>query len=153
MSVNQLCQDNNCSVIFYQFGFCIQDKATNQVLLRGRSNKGIYPIPSAVSPVNSSSLAEGSFSPATAYVGQQIKSSMWHNRLGHPTNEVVQTMLKTSQLPVLVDAHQHICPYCLSGKMHTLPFPSTHVKSLVPFQRIRSDLWGPSPCKSYDGYR
>ncbi|CAL8169793.1 unnamed protein product [Prunus armeniaca] len=66
---------------------CIKDKATNQVLLRGRSNKGIYPILGAVSPINYSSLAYGSFSPATAYVGQQIKSSMWHSRLGHPTNE------------------------------------------------------------------
>ncbi|CAL2226060.1 unnamed protein product [Prunus armeniaca] len=57
----------------------------------GRSNQGIYPIPGVVPPVDSSTLVDGSFSLAIAYVGQQIKSSVWHNRLGLPTNECLQT--------------------------------------------------------------
>lgn len=37
--------------------------------------------------------------------------------------------------------------------MHQLPFSHFHSKSTVAFHRIHSDVWGPSPCKSLDGYQ
>lgn len=70
--LHQLCKDNNCLTIFYASGFCIQDKRTKTILLRGKCNQGLYPIhvaanhSSAVSPWNSSTPA------STAYIGQQI---------------------------------------------------------------------------------
>lgn len=88
-----------------------------------------------------------------AYLRQQIKSSVWHSRLGHPTNDIVHTMLKSASLPILLDSPMHVCPHCLSGKMHQLPFSSTHVKASFPFQRVHSDVWGPFPCKSTNGYQ
>ncbi|KAH0974702.1 hypothetical protein GBA52_016601 [Prunus armeniaca] len=150
MSVHQLCKENNCSMIFDQFGFSIQDKVTKRVLLIGRSHSGLYLIPGVAAsslPPNKAATHE------VAYLGQQVKFSLWHSRLGHPTNEVVHSMLKSASLPPIVDSHLHICQYCLSGKMHSLPFPTHHNKVVTPFHRIHSDVWGPSPCKSFQGYR
>lgn len=47
----------------------------------------------------------------------------------------------------------HICTYCLEGKMHRLPFPASVSKSTVPFYKVHSDVWGPVPCLSLEGYR
>ncbi|KAI5345179.1 hypothetical protein L3X38_013056 [Prunus dulcis] len=62
-------------------------------------------------------------------------------------------MLQDSALSVSVDSSQALCTACLHGKMHKLSFPKDHVKSNVPFQRIHSDVWGPSQHKSIDGFR
>lgn len=62
-------------------------------------------------------------------------------------------MLRIDEVPLVVDSSHYVCPYCLSGKMHTMSFPSTHVKATIPFHRIHSDVLGLSLCKSLDGYR
>lgn len=42
LSVHQLCKNNNCLISFDASGFCIQDRLTNQVLLRGKNNNCLY---------------------------------------------------------------------------------------------------------------
>ncbi|KAI5343130.1 hypothetical protein L3X38_011006 [Prunus dulcis] len=128
-----------------------QDKLTKKIVLQGKSNQGLYHIPLATSSV----LTHAScFSSApVAYLGQQIKSSLWHKRLGHPTNEVVKLMLRASAVSVSTDSVSALCSACLHDKMHRLPFPSEHIRSKIAFQRIHSDVWGPSRNKSIDGYR
>ncbi|CAN6718565.1 unnamed protein product [Malus baccata var. baccata] len=42
---------------------------------------------------------------------------------------------------------------CSEGKFCKLPFSSSVNKSIIPFEVVHSDLWGPAPCKSVDGYR
>ncbi|BBH09514.1 hypothetical protein Prudu_022027 [Prunus dulcis] len=117
----------------------------------GKSNQGLYHIPLATSSVLNHASC---FSSApVAYLGQQIKSSLWHKRLGHPTNEVVKLMLQASAVSVSTDSVSALCSACLHGKMHRLPFPSEHIRSKIAFQRIHSDVWGPSRNKSIDGYR
>ncbi|KAL6269518.1 hypothetical protein ACE6H2_026429 [Prunus campanulata] len=157
LSVHQLCKDNNCNIIFDVSGFYIQDKLTKQILLQGKSSQGLYPIPVSLqssafvpSPIQHS---QQSVSPSVAFLGQQVKSSLWHHRLGHPTNEVVKYMLKAAQLPYCDDSQFFVCSDCLHGKMHKLPFPTDHVKVTIPFQKIHSDVWGPSRMKSIDGFR
>ncbi|KAI5321825.1 hypothetical protein L3X38_030897 [Prunus dulcis] len=76
LSVHQLCKDNNCLITFDAFGFCIQDKLTKKIVLQGKSNQGLYHIPLATSSVLNRASC---FSSApVAYLGQQIKSSLWH---------------------------------------------------------------------------
>lgn len=67
-----------------------------------------------------------------AYLGH-VNISIWHQRLGHPTNTVVQRMLQDSALSVSIDSSQALCTACLHNKMHKLSFPKDHVKSSVPF--------------------
>lgn len=94
LSVNQLCKDNHCIISFDSAGFCIQDKTTKVILLKGSSRNGLYPIPCKVP------YARFSFSSPTAYLGQRVSFTTWHQRLGHPTNEVVKLMLRDSNMVV-----------------------------------------------------
>ncbi|CAL9026180.1 unnamed protein product [Prunus brigantina] len=124
------------------------DKVTHQVLLKGKCDHGLYPIPllpqSTISSISSKHKA---------YIGQQIKSSLWHQRLGHTTNEVTKKMLQASAISASDDLSSAICSACLQGKMHRMSFPTSHSRATMPFQCIHSDVWGPSAVKSINGYR
>ncbi|CAL9013532.1 unnamed protein product [Prunus brigantina] len=74
LSTYHLCRDNNCRMIFDQFGFSIQDKVTNRVLFHSKSDHGLYPIPCSVP----SSTRVDNKQPKMAFFGQQIHSSLWH---------------------------------------------------------------------------
>ncbi|KAI5343142.1 hypothetical protein L3X38_011018 [Prunus dulcis] len=140
LSVHQLCKDNNFLFTFDASGFCIQDKLTKKIVLQGKSNQGLYHVPLATSSVLNHASC---FSSApVAYLGQQIKSSLWHKRLGHPTNEVMKLMLQASAVSVSTDSVSALCSACLHGKMHRLPFPSEHIRSKIAFQRTHSDQNG-----------
>ena len=46
------------------------------------------------------------------------------------------------------------CAQCLLGKMHKNPIPKTASKSEYKLgELIHSDVWGPAPVETYDGYR
>ncbi|KAM0960324.1 hypothetical protein ACFX2C_025377 [Malus domestica] len=145
LSVHQLCLDNNCCLIYDAFCFWIQDKATGKILFQGRCSNGLYPISLPVS--------HKAIPAQTAYLGHQVSSCLWHNRLGHPSNSVLSVMLKKCHLSVLPDSVSMMCQTCLEGKFCKLPFASSVSKSIHPFQVVHSDVWGPSPCTSIDGFR
>ena len=67
---------------------------------------------------------------------------MWHQRLGHPTNEVLSVMLQQSKINNVVDDQCTLCHSCIQGKMSRLPFPQESSRCLVPFEKIHSDIWG-----------
>ncbi|BBH06251.1 hypothetical protein Prudu_017841 [Prunus dulcis] len=86
------------------------DKITKAILLQGKSNQGLYPIPLSASQ-RSRGVSSISSAPV-AYLGQHVNVSIWHQRLGHPTNTVVQRMLQDSALSVSVDSFSSTM-YCL----------------------------------------
>jgi len=147
LSVHRLCLDNNCWLIFDASCFWIQDKATRRILYRGLCSNGLYPIHAS----SSSSFTQPS--PAQAFLGQLVQSNLWHHRLGHPTNSVVSLMLNKAHIPVPKTSSPIMCHPCLAGKVRKLPFPQHHHKFNSPFATIHTDLWGPAPCRSVDGYR
>ncbi|KAM0982243.1 hypothetical protein ACFX2A_015487 [Malus domestica] len=150
LSVYRLCKDNHCYVILDEFGFWVQDKATKKVLLRGRSSSsGLYYIPQQQF-FNYSQLVNNT---PQALLGQLVKTSIWHQRLGHPTNEVQLKMLKESQISVSLDNSPQLCSACIRGKMTRQPFHSHCNKSSVPFEKVHTDVWGPSPTVSLEGYK
>ena len=147
-SEHRLCLDNNYRLIFDAFSFWIQDKAMGRIIYTGQCSNGLYPLP-FVPPSNSASLT---FQPQS-FLGQLVFSSTWHSRLGHPTNKVATLMLQKANVACSSDSNTSMCHSCLQGKFSKLPFQSSHTKSVIPFQIIHSDLWGPSPCVSIDGYK
>ncbi|KAM1026446.1 hypothetical protein ACFX2C_039460 [Malus domestica] len=147
LSVHKLCLDNNCWLIFDAFYFWIQDKVTGRIMYKAQCSNGLYPIHS----LSTSFLP--SQSSHVAFLGHLVGSSLWHTRFGHPSNNVVSLLLKQANIPCNQDVVSHMCQSCLKGKFTQLPFPSTHVKSVIPFQIVHSDLWGPAPCTSIDGYK
>jgi hypothetical protein len=110
-------------------------------------SNGLYPIHAS----SSSSFTQPSS--AQAFLGQLVQSNLWHHRLGHPTNSVVSLMLNKAHIPVPKTSSPIMCHPCLAGKVRKLPFPQHHHKFNSPFATIHTDLWGPAPCLSVDGYR
>ncbi|KAK9928310.1 hypothetical protein M0R45_025453 [Rubus argutus] len=79
-----------------------------KVLYKGLSEQGLYLIPfvlpsllKATRPAytNSTQSASSTQSTSAAFVGRICSQSLWHKRFGHPTKEVVNSMLNKSKLP------------------------------------------------------
>ena len=143
LSMHQLCKDNHCRCIIDELSISIQDKVTEKTLFHGLSNNAVYPIPIFPSTT---------VSPA-AFLGQKVSSTLWHCRLGHPTNSVVQVALGKASIPFSDTSSPHTCTSCLKGKFTKLPFSVNASKSVTPFEVIHSDVWGPAPSVSLDGYK
>lgn len=112
-------------------------------MFQGLSNHAVYPLPV---------LPKSKVLPA-AFLGQKVSSSLWHCRMGHPTNHIVKLALSKSVIPFHCTAPPQPCTPCLEGKFTKLPFPSHASKFVLPFAVIHSDVWGPAPCISIEGYR
>lgn len=127
--MTQLCKDNRCWFICDDTLFFVQDKVTKEILYKGRSRLGIlFQIPVSL------------FQHARAFLGWLVKSSVWHQRLGHPTNEVKSVILAKSQVSHSLDDTYRICSNCINGKMSKSPFPVEANRCLLPFDRIHTDV-------------
>ena len=86
------------------------------------------------------------------------KATLLHRKFGHPNHQVLTHIIKTAKsihLPAYQkqQMHQYICEACQMGKTHKLHFPITETKTSKTLELIHTDLWGPSPIISRDGYQ
>ncbi|KAM1175312.1 hypothetical protein ACFX19_028331 [Malus domestica] len=141
---------NGDSKITVGSGEALSDKATRRVLYQGKSDdRELFQI-----PVNAfSRLSAAQLGRSIAFVGKKIKSSIWHKRLGHPSEEILHNMLNVAQLSVVSDSSPSLCTACIHGKLSRFPFPVKQTRSHVVFEKIHSDVWGPAPVKSVEGFR
>ncbi|KAI5346205.1 hypothetical protein L3X38_014084 [Prunus dulcis] len=152
LSVHRLRKDNNCIFICDAFGFWIQDKLTGSVLLKGLCRAGIYSIPLfplQPHPTPAASLIKQHF----CFLGHPVNTSLWHKQFGHPSNIITTALLHQSQVPFSSDKVQSVCHHCLEGKLAKLPFHYPTVKSVKPLEVTHSDVWGPSPTISVEGFK
>ena len=77
-----------------------------------------------------------------------------HNRLAHPSRDVITTGWKhLKDFPrVEVPAEDPLCPGCAQGKMTNRSFPATPRRATQPFQLIHSDLKS-LPIESYRKFK
>jgi histone deacetylase 1/2 len=90
LSVNRLVRDNDAFLEFHPTHFSLKDQETRRTLLEGRCEHGLYPLrphPYGRSSPNKQVL--GVFKPTV---------SLWHSRLGHPSNNIVQQVLTRHNL-------------------------------------------------------
>jgi len=80
-----------------------------------------------------------------------LYSNLWHDRLGHPSNE---------RLAVLSHTHSYIhknkvenCNSCHLAKQRKLPFPNSTSHAIEPFDVVHVDIWGPCAIPSLLAYR
>jgi transposase InsO family protein len=150
LSVHKLCKDNNCSCYFDSNKFLIQDLPSGKVLYKGLSKNGLYPI-----HTHSSSPSVTASPSVSAFLSSKNKWQLWHHRLGHPSDRVLVSALPSLSSCISVsNKHvQHHCKHCLIGKMHKLPFAQSQFQSTQPLELVHSDVWGPAPINSSNGYR
>jgi histone deacetylase 1/2 len=122
LSAKRLTLDNNIFFEFHPWYFLIKDRDTSEVLLRGRSSRGLY-----------------NLSPSTvkqAFSSIKVLRDQWHSRLGYPASPIVQHILRRHELPSVsvnkvVDL---VCDACQQGKSHQLPFYYPLVLLLHPLR-------------------
>jgi histone deacetylase 1/2 len=139
LSVYRLVCDNDVFVEFHRYFFCVKDKVSRRILLHGRSHGGLYPVPFSRA---SSPSTRRSFS------GAKASSSQWHQRLGHPTNNVVHTIVKNHDLSCTSTSPRLVCDACQCAKSHQLSYTLSHRVTTMPLELIHSDVWGPAIASS-----
>jgi len=182
MSVSQLTNDHNVIVEFHS-NFClIKDKVSGQVLFRGTLKNGLYQLDPTFVLVESPAVPHSSIAvssskssrPSSSFVfcsegcnnsqNNCNKSSMqvscstdkicqqWHARLGHPSFSVLKQILKKISIPCS-STDLPFYDSCKLGKLHQLPFAQCQITATHPLELVYSDLWGPAPMLSVEGYR
>jgi hypothetical protein len=87
----------------------------------------------------------------TAHIGVKVLSLIWHNRLGHPSQPVLQHIFSTFQLPVSPRRlFNQFCSSCQLGKSKQLAFLDSSRVSHAPLKLIHNDVWI-SPITSTNG--
>ncbi|KAJ0495264.1 putative RNA-directed DNA polymerase [Helianthus annuus] len=137
LSVYRLSKDNNVSVVFNNNSCVLQDSSSKRILMSGRQDCGLYFVG------NSGNLMHACFNSV-------IKSSTWHSRLGHPSDQVLAVLKQTLNIP---SSEHEPCEICHRAKQVRVPFPLSEHKSKSVGDLIHLDVWGPYKVTSYDGYK
>jgi hypothetical protein len=82
LSINKFCYDHNCVFELIATYFLIKDNLTGRILLQGVSKDGLYPI-------QLQHFTRNKVKTLTYHIGVKVPSSIWHNRLGHPSQSVL----------------------------------------------------------------
>ena len=111
-----------------------------RTLLEGTCRGGLYPLPAAALK-NKQALSTSS--------GAHPSLERWHHRLGHPSFQVVQQVVKRNKLPCSFESRiGSVCDSCQMAKSHQLPYQKSSSQSSFPLQLVFSDVWGPT-CDSF----
>ncbi|GJY36023.1 ribonuclease H-like domain-containing protein, partial [Tanacetum coccineum] len=124
--VRQFTRGNNSTIEFDAFGFSVKDYLTYHILLRCDSLSDLYPV------------TKPSPSP-TAFLS--TSASTWHQRLGHPDDQVLRSLVSSHFISCNKEKSSHICHSCQLGKHVKLPFHSSDSIIEHCLDIIHSDLW------------
>jgi len=68
-------------------------------------------------------------------------TTLWHQRLGHPSPSRLDFMAKTL-LNLFLESNK-ICDVCTFAKHTLIYFPNSSIFSIKPFELFHCDIWGP----------
>lgn len=167
MSVSKFVKDNQVYFEFHSH-FCVgKSQVSNEILLQGSVGPdGLYSFPNLQlqsfpfnsSPasyfVSNSSYSNSVFPNCTNSVASvETKSSnLWHARLGHPNFHVMKLILQQCNIQLSNKNAVDFCASCCVGKSDRLPSSLSNIVCSAPLELIYSDLWGPSPVTSTNGF-
>jgi hypothetical protein len=147
LSIQKFCVDNACYFVLTGSHYFVKDLRTKAILLEGRSENGLYPMQFGRNKLQGAKTF-------TAFLGIKTSSLVWHFRLGHPSFEVVNRVVKEKQLPVTSSSFNKstVCISCQLGKSKKLPFHGSSRVSIAPLELIHTDIWT-SPVSSVSGFK
>jgi len=95
-----------------------------------------------------SSVAQAYWSPCIS-----ASADLWHRQLGHPTSRIFQLLVLKNKI-ICNNKHLNFqCQSCPLEKASRLSLGPIGHKTSAPLELIFSDVWGPAPLFSLDGYR
>jgi Reverse transcriptase (RNA-dependent DNA polymerase)/Integrase core domain/gag-polypeptide of LTR copia-type/GAG-pre-integrase domain len=134
LSISKCTNEWDCNVLFTSQKVVFQDKNSGKKIGEGKQINGLYVL-----------KPETVFCLTTNF--NKESPHLWHNRLGHPSNKVMQYL----NVPPYHDFNN--CDPCHFAKNHRLPFPEHFNKSSNIFDLVHSDIWGNAPIISKDGFK
>jgi hypothetical protein len=135
LSIQKLCIDNCCYFILTSSHYYLNDLLTHATLLEGRSENGLYPL-----------RLRGNLHKNTktfvAFLGIRTISLIWHYRLGHPSLDIVNRIVKEKSLSVSnFDFNKSAsCDSCQLGKSKKQPSHASNIISYQPLDLIHMDI-------------
>ncbi|KAL0539908.1 hypothetical protein IC582_024129 [Cucumis melo] len=142
-SVGQLC-DLGLTIIFSSHGCQVQDSQTGQVIGTGRKVGRLFEL---------TSLQHSPVFPAISAPVTDNTLFQWHLRLGHASSNKLRSLTSTGLLNNVSQFNTFDCLHCKMAKQPALSFPKSASLCDKPFGLIHSDIWGPAPCPTVNGYR
>nr|KYP66597.1 Retrovirus-related Pol polyprotein from transposon TNT 1-94 [Cajanus cajan] len=149
LSVAQFAKENSCFFEFHSTDCFVKSQGSRKILLQGKLKNGLYAFENLqiVHPNND-------FPVSALYSSTTCNSlPIWHSRLGHCANKIVKHVLKQCNISVPLHDNATVCGSCCLGKMHKSSFSISESVYTEPLQLVYSDIWGPSPIPSKEGYR
>ncbi|KAK0588592.1 hypothetical protein LWI29_002973 [Acer saccharum] len=138
MSVSRLTRGLNCSITFFPYCCILQDLATRRMIGLGKQRDGLYYL--AALATNKSVINSTSSTNKPACNLTFSSTDLWHNRLGHASlprlSFIAKNFLNFSA------RSNNACPICPLAKQSRLPFTSSVISSIKPFEIIHCDIWG-----------
>jgi hypothetical protein len=154
LSIQKFTTDTNTFVELHPKFFNVKDQATGKLLLHGPSRSGLYPFPFVINKTHRSNKTFGS---PSAFVGERVSHLQWHSRFGHPAPRTVSSIISRFGLPVISnsnkDSNNNFCFACLNSKSKQLSFSLSSSLYHSPLDLIFTDVWGPSPICSQNGFK
>lgn len=147
LSIQKFCVDNACYFVLTTAYFFIKDLRTKAILLAGRSENGLYPLRLGRNKLKGVKTF-------TAFLGICTSPLVWHSRLGHPSFDIVNRVVKKKELLVSSPAFHKttVCISCQLGKSKKLQFQCSSCISIAPLELIHTDVWI-SPMASVSGFK
>ena len=127
ISIAKLCKDMRCLVTFSDDNCVLQDCTSRTLIGAGKQLGGVY------------YYKEGSL--GAIQVNSVRESSLWHNRLGHPSSEVLSFL--SSSLGINFRKGNEVCEICVRAKQTRNKFIQSPNKAESVFELIHCDIWGP----------
>ncbi|KAM0062085.1 putative RNA-directed DNA polymerase [Helianthus debilis subsp. tardiflorus] len=114
-----------------------EDLRSKKVLVTGSQDNGLYFVRKNGNSVN---MCHNSF----------LKSSMWHSRLGHPSDQVLAVLKGNLDIKTV---NHGPCEISHKAKQVRVIFPLSEHKTKEIGDIVHLDLWGPYKVSSYEGFR
>jgi len=139
LSVQKFCIENNVFFEFHSSMFYVKDLITKEVLLSSQSSDGLY----VLSESSATSVPQ-------AFLSTSVSSTanVWHRHLGHPSSCILGSLVSNNK----VSCTSRVFNFNCLGKSSRLSLGLTGHKTCAPLELVSSDVWGPSPMLSNDGY-
>ena len=143
LSVSKFVKDNDVLIEFHPNVCLVKDRSSKKVLLQGALKKGLYEFGLPLKTTNGSrptndQSTHGNYSCLSSVhsfksnkcVNSLVNTAtedttsvlhMWHKRLGHPSSQIVKSVM--NQCQISFDFHNKLlCHACQVSKSHKLPF-------------------------------
>ena len=158
LSVISMTKTQPLRLIFLSAYCFIQDLTNWSTFGVGQMFDGLYLLQQSSLLLVSTSLVDflskhkiGSFTAFSSNNHHNKLYSLWHSRLGHPSDVKLQSL--SNVFPFLQNCCTKQCTVCPLAKQKGLPFPFNNKMCDFPFDLVYMDVWGPFFVPTSDGHR